>query len=976
MFKNTNRVSSGKPLKVLSVLGLVALTMTGCTTNSTTNNGLDALMSASKSLPAGVTLLEKVTKKGDEIVIPYEKYKLDNGLTVILHEDKSDPLVHVDVTYHVGSGREDIGKSGFAHFFEHMMFQGSENVADEEHFKLITESGGTLNGTTNTDRTNYFETVPSNQLEKMLWLESDRMGYFLDAVTQEKFEVQRETVKNERGQRVDNRPYGLVNEKTIEALYPEGHPYSWSVIGYLEDLDRANLFDLKKFFLQWYGPNNATLTIGGDFDTQQTLKWITDYFADIPAGPEISAPVAAPGKLDADRYISYEDNISLPLLYVSYPTVSARHADEAPLDVLASILGGGKTSIMYKNLVKNGLAVQASASHPCAEIACTMTLLALPNPAAGKTLTDLDNIIRSGLTEFEQRGVEDDDLERVKAGIVSSMIYGLESVSGKVSQLAAYETYTNNPNYIKQDLERYEAVTKADVMRVYNQYIKNKPAVILSAVKKGQPDTAAKPDTYVHQARTLPETEITKESDLNYRVANSRIDRSIRPGSSGNPSVSLPALERTQLANGIKVLSAKNAEVPTTAISFRIKNGHRDEPLDKVGIAGLTAGMLNESTTESTNEELSNRLEKLGSTVNFSSNTSYTTVYVKSLTENLDKTLDIAAERLFKPAFSQEDFKRLKDQTLEGIQLSKKQAAATASNVNRYLLYGKNNSLGYPASGTTETVSNISLDDVKNYYANRYSPSIADVIAVSDLSSKALTKKLNVFAKWKGPEVTPTALNTFPKFEGTKIYFVDKPDAAQSEIRIAKRSMPFDATGEFYRSGLMNYVLGGAFNSRINLNLREDKGYTYGARSGFNGSFDYGSFGAGAGVRADSTAASLTEFIKEITTYHASGISADELAFTKSSIGQRDARSYETPRQKLGFLSNIQTYNLAEGFVDQQKSILANMSKADADALAKKHLNIAEMHIVIVGDKAKLMDSLTGFGYEIVELDADANIVN
>jgi zinc protease len=276
---------------------------------------------AQAALPDGVTFVESVERKtADELVIPYSKYVLDNGLTVILHQDHSDPLVHVDVTYHVGSGREEIGKSGFAHFFEHMMFQGSENVGDEQHFKIVSESGGTLNGSTNNDLTNYYETAPANQLEKMLWLEADRMGFLLDAVTQEKFEIQRDTVKNERGQTFDNRPYGLVTERVGEALHPEGHPYSWSVIGYLEDLDRVDVNDLKKFFLRWYGPNNATLTMGGDIDPEQALAWVAKYYGAIPRGPEVEMPLKPAVTLDKDRYISLEDRVSLPLLFIDLPS--------------------------------------------------------------------------------------------------------------------------------------------------------------------------------------------------------------------------------------------------------------------------------------------------------------------------------------------------------------------------------------------------------------------------------------------------------------------------------------------------------------------------------------------------------------------------------------------------------------------------------------------------------------------------------
>jgi zinc protease len=319
----------------------------------------------SVSAVAQTRLIEKVEKTGDEIVIPYEKYQLDNGLTLIIHEDHSDPMVHVDVTYHVGSAREELKKSGFAHFFEHMMFQGSENVADEEHFKIITDAGGTLNGTTNRDRTNYFETVPVNQLETMLWLEADRMGFLLPAVTQQKFEVQRATVKNEKGQNYDNRPYGQTFEIIAAALYPYGHPYSWLTIGKLEDLDRVDVNDLKRFFLRWYGPNNATLTIGGDVKPKEVVKLVEKYFGNIPSGPEVEPMKLDAPVLESDRYVSYIDkNIRFPALVFTYPTVPRFHPDEAALDVLADILGGGRGSYFYKNFVANRKAIQAQASHP------------------------------------------------------------------------------------------------------------------------------------------------------------------------------------------------------------------------------------------------------------------------------------------------------------------------------------------------------------------------------------------------------------------------------------------------------------------------------------------------------------------------------------------------------------------------------------------------------------------------------------
>ncbi|MDB5205021.1 MAG: peptidase, partial [Flavisolibacter sp.] len=394
--------------------------------------GLLSLLFLSVAAFSQAKLVEKVTKKGSELIIPYEKYLLPNGLTVIVHEDHSDPVVHVDVTYHVGSGREQIGKSGFAHFFEHMMFMGSDNAPEKLHDNITVGSGGSNNGSTNRDRTNYYETVPKNALEPILWLEADRMGFLVDAVTQKKFEVQRATVKNERGQSYDNAPYGLASETISKNLYPYGHPYSWMTIGYLEDLDRSDVNDLKNFFLRWYGPNNATLTIGGDVYAAQVMKLVEKYFGAIPKGPDVKPAVVAPVQLTANRYASYVDNYAKsPMLTVAYPTVPDYHKDMAALECLAQILGQGKTSILYQNMVKPQLALQASAFSSLSELAGEFSFRIMP--MQGKSLAEMEALLHASLDSFEKRGATEEDVAKFKGQIESGFISGLQSVDGKVS---------------------------------------------------------------------------------------------------------------------------------------------------------------------------------------------------------------------------------------------------------------------------------------------------------------------------------------------------------------------------------------------------------------------------------------------------------------------------------------------------------------------------------------------------------------
>jgi zinc protease len=908
-------------------------------------------------------LIEKVTRKGTELVIPYEKYVLPNGLTV---------LVHVDVTYHVGSAREEIGKSGFAHFFEHMMFQGSDHVANGDHFKIITEAGGTLNGSTNRDRTNYYETVPANQLEKMLWLESDRMGYLLDAVTQQKFEVQRATVKNERGQNYDNRPYGLASEYTSKNLYPYGHPYSWLTIGYIEELNKVGVNDLKNFFLRWYGPNNATVTIGGDLDPQKTLALVSKYFGSIPRGPAVTNAAFPAPVLTANRYVSYTDNYAkLPLLSVTYPGVKIYDKDMSPLDALSEIIGQGRNSIFYKNFVKTRKAAQASMNSSNSELAGEITLSVVPFP--GQTLAEAKKLVDESLAEFEKTGVSDDALIRFKASAEANYINNLSSVSGKASELAQAQYLTGNPNQIGRELADIRAVTKEDVMRVYNQYIKNKPAVILSVLPKdGSVQPAAANNFTINTAGyKAPDYGY---NGLTYKKASDKFNRTAKPGNGPNPVIKVPAIWSATTANGIQIIGTKNSEIPTVSMNITIKGGGLFAIANpaKAGLAGIAARMMNEETKSYTAEQFTSELDKLGSNIIVYPSADAISVEVSSLTKNLPKTMTLLQERLFNPKFTQDALDRIKKQTIEGLKQAKTQPAGVATSVYNNILYGTDNVRTYATGGNETTVAAITLQDVQDFYNNNFSPSVTKIVVVGDVNEGTARGNLAFLNNWKDKKVnipTPAEGKTFDK---TTLYLVDIPGAAQSEIRIGYLDkLNYDATGDYYKLGIANYILGGAFNSHINLNLREKRGWTYGARSGFTSGKYGGDFTASAGVLATATDSSVSEFIKEIRNYRETGITPEELRFTQTSIGQSDARRYETNGQKAAFLSRLLEYDLKPTYVDEQSKILSTITPAEIKELANKYLNTDNMVIVVVGDKARIQPGLQKLGYPIVELDAD-----
>jgi zinc protease len=663
--------SSIRPLKKIKVMRIQQkLLLVGC-----------LALGASIQVAAQTKLVEKVTRKGDELVIPYEKYVLPNGLTLIVHEDHSDPVIHVDVTYHVGSAREEIGKSGFAHFFEHMMFQGSDNVGDEQHFKIVSDAGGTLNGSTNVDRTNYYETVPSNQLEKMLWLEADRMGFLLDAVTQKKFEIQRSTVKNERGQNYDNRPYGLVGEFTSKNLYPYGHPYSWLTIGYVEDLNRVSVNDLKNFFLRWYGPNNATLTIGGDVKPADVVKLVEKYFGSIPRGPEVKKTELPPVVLEADRYVSFTDNYArLPQLVITYPTVPVYHEDMAALACLAQVIGQGKNSVLYQQFDKKQLALSSSAFSRLNELAGEFSVRITPPPS--KTLAEELKIYRAALDSFEARGVTDEDVAKFKGSTEAQQINGLQSVAGKVSQLAAFQTFTGNANKIADLVKMYTSLTKEDVMRVYNKYIKGRPSVIVSVLTKNaeKDKMVAAADNYKIDSSKYNAPDYGY-AGLKYVKASDNFDRKKMPGQGANPTVKVPAFWKKDLAGGIKIIGTENTEIPTVTITITIPGGHllQANDLSKAGLASLFSDMMSEDTKNYSAEKLSVELQKLGSIINIGSSTDGISFIVQCLKKNLQPTLALLEERMFNPQFTETAFSRIKKQTLESFKISKSQPAAIAN---------------------------------------------------------------------------------------------------------------------------------------------------------------------------------------------------------------------------------------------------------------------------------------------------------
>ncbi len=907
------------------------------------------------------TLIEKVEAKPGKLTIPYEKWKLPNGLTILLHEDHSDPVVNVMVTYKVGSNREDLGKSGFAHFFEHMMFQGSKHVADEEHFKMVSTAGGNMNGFTERDRTVYFETLPSNYLDMGLWLEADRMGFLLDSLTSKKFENQRDAVKNEKSQNFENRPYGLAFVEEInKALYPFKHPYSWPVIGYVDDLNRASLDDVKNFFLRWYGPNNAILTVSGDFNPQDALKMIDKYFAGIKPCPEVKKLRVPPVVIPTDKYTAYKDRTYFPLNLRVYPTVGQYHKDEPALDLLSMMMGGSNNSIFYKNFVKNEKAIEAGVSHRSEELSGEFQIQIFAYPPEDFNLenlfTKLDEDVKATIDEFEKTGITDEALARVKAEMESRYYDGLDEVFNKAGAISEWERLLGRPSTVTDEIERYTKVTKEDIARVFNKYIKGSGAAILNtypimnqkdSVKSINPNAGA----------TFPAN--PEYAGLSYKPNPDNFDRASRPTPGAAKTVKAPEFYQTTLKNGMKVLGTNATESPIINITINLEGGDMaltPDQLKKFGLAQLATSLMNEGTKNYTTEQIAAELEKLGSSISIGAGKMNNNINVSCLKKNLDATLKLLEEKLLNPGFRPEDFKLAKKQFKEGVKDQKTNAQALANKAFNQAIYGPSSVLGMEP--TVKTIENIELQDCKDYYANCFSSVGGNIIVVGDVAEAEIVQKLDFLNKMNNKEVKMQAIPEPPAKAEQQFFIQEKTAAPSSVIMMGYPSMKYDATGDYFKSQIANFAFGGAFNSRLNLNLREDKGYTYGIRSGFSGNKFNGTFLISSSVKRPATVLSLAEITKEFNNYVQNGISDKELEFTKNSMLNVEALRYESPWQKAGFLSNIARYNLPKDYVAQQNQILKTITKDELNAHIKKVYDINKMTTVIVGDKAYIEAAL------------------
>ncbi|HUQ53837.1 MAG TPA: pitrilysin family protein [Gammaproteobacteria bacterium] len=879
--------------------------------------------------------------------IPFDEFYLDNGLRVVVHEDRKAPIVAITIWYHVGSKNEVPGKTGFAHLFEHLMFNGSENH-DDDYFRPLQEVGVTnINGTTDFDRTNYFETVPTSALDLALWLESDRMGHLVGAIDQDKLDEQRGVVQNEKRQG-DNEPYGKVFETILTNLFPPGHPYSWETIGSMEDLNAASLEDVKKWFETYYGPNNATLVLAGDIDVATARDKVQRYFGDIPPGPPLTHKQRfIPPNVPSSRIVM-EDRVPEARIYKVWLAPEWISDDSTYLQLADYVLTSGKTSRLYRRLVyEDQIATDASAFAMINEIAGAYVVYA--TAAEGQDLATVERALDEELERFLADGPTRAELDRVKTELRSGFIRGVEQVGGfrgKSNILAENAVYGGRPDFYKHSLELTNTATPQQVLQTARKWIRGEPLVI---------------EVHPYATGLAPDS--------------TSVDRSTMPMPQTFPEAPFPALQQATLANGMRLIVAERHAVPVVQLSLQLDAGYAADQFASPGVATMTMEMLDEGTAEMDALQISDSLATLGAELSSGANLDFSVVGLSALKENLDESLAIYSDVILNPAFPPAELERLKRLQLAGIQQEKNSPTDMALRVLPRLLYGDGHAYSLPmtGSGTEEAVSALDRDDLVAYHDTWFKPNNATMIVVGDTTLAEIQPKLEaLFARWRRGDVPAKTLPDVAVPQRPSVYLIDRPGSEQSVIiaghLIGKRDRADDIAVD-----AMNDILGGAFTSRVNMNLREDKGWSYGADTTVVQTQAQRPFLAIAPVQADQTAASMREIKREIEELvGARRATNDEVATSKRQSTLTLPGRWETARAVARDIAELVRFRLPDDYWNGYAELVNALDADEVNAAATRLLHPESMTWVVVGDRSVIEQDVRALGFgDLAIVDAD-----
>jgi zinc protease len=922
--------------------------------------GLALLVMAAVRAPAAQQPSAASGAAGDIPRLAFEKYTLPNGLVVILSGDKRLPMVAVNLWYHVGPANEEAGRTGFAHLFEHMMFQGSKHVPPDTYFKFLESAGASdINGTTDFDRTNYFETLPSNQLELALWLESDRMGYLLDKLDEPQLANQQDVVRNERRQSIENRPYGLADDAVTQMLFPAGHPYYANVMGSHQDIQAARLTDVKTFFKQYYAPNNASLAIVGDFDRTQAKALVAKYFGTLKRGPSVPPIKTVTPRVTQERRKVVTDRVELPRIYVTWITSPIFKPGDAEADIAATILGGGKSSRLYKRLVyEQQIAQNVSAQQYSLMLGSMFQIEVTARP--GHTADELEKALDEELDRFRASAPDVAEVDRARNTIETRIIERLETLGGfggVADRLNMYNHFLGTPDYLQKDVQRYRAVSPASVRAFASDQLKSSARVIVQAVpgeKLLGPQVPTPPAAQAKAGEGAESVNVDEPWRNNPPKAGPA-----RPLQLGTPDLA-------QLANGLTVILSPRRGLPVVAANLVVRTGSDANPLDKPGLASFTAAMLNEGTTARNAFQIADQLAQFGATLGTRSTMDATFVQGESLKNNFGHTLELMADVALHPSFPDDEIERQRSSRLAQLVQQRENAGQLAANVTASALYGDRHPYGFTEIGTEAAVRGVSRTDMEAFWKQNFVPNNAALVVAGDITMSELKPLAeSAFRAWPpGTPAKPVLGN--PETTTARLILVDKPGAPQTEVRVVGIGAP-RSSADFQALQVMNMALGGLFSSRINMNLREEHGYTYGASSQFVFRRSAGPFVTGAGVRTDVTAPAVTEILKEVRGIAERPMNPDELRLAKDALARSLPGAFETSSNAAGSFSNVYIYDLGLDYFTRYPARVDSVTADQAQAVAQKYLVPGTLIVIAVGDRAKIEPELRKLNLGTVE---------